>query len=103
MSKRISLRIPVRINVEYSSGKNNYTGTITNLSENGMFLKTNGEDFPMGSEFEISIPSKKKNLNVSAKLIRSVKIDNGNRGIGVHILNTPKAYIDFVENLLYIL
>ncbi len=103
MSKRSSLRIPVRINVNFYRDKKCYSGTITNLSENGMFLRTIGEDFPQGSEFEITIPVKKEELSVSARLIRSSKIDNGNRGIGLHLVSTSKNYIEFVENLLYIL
>ncbi len=103
MSKRSYLRIPVRIAVNYSRDKINYSGTITNLSEDGMFLKTSRTDFPPGSEFEITIPAKKTDLRVSAKLIRSAKIDSSDGGIGLHILNTSKTYIDFVENLLYIL
>jgi hypothetical protein len=42
MSRRSSWRIPIRMDVKCFWGDKEYSGTVTNLSENGMFINTEG-------------------------------------------------------------
>lgn len=102
MARRTSWRIPIRMNVRCCIGNNVSSGTVTNLSENGMFIDTEETCFSEDSQFEVTISLKKEDMRLSVKIIRSVKI-NSHFGMGVEILNPPQKYTDFVENLLFVL
>lgn len=78
-----------------------YTGTVTNLSENGMFISTK-MSFPLESVFiavillgthTLSVPIKiKRTVSAAEQLTRVEDI-----GLGVRLLNPSKAYLDFVS------
>lgn len=103
MARRINLRIPILIGVEFYCGKKACSGTVTNLSEYGMFITSDAECFPEGSEVKISMPLKNEILTLPGMLIRSVKMEGDRTGIGVELLDPPRKYLDFIENLLYVL
>jgi len=96
-------RIPVLIDVEINYDKKVYKGTLMNLSENGMFIRTNNMPSPLHSQIEISIPMKEEILSVSGKLVREENIRGYYNGIGVEVLNPSKNYIDFIFSLLTVL
>ena len=79
-----------------------YSGTILNLSENGMLIKTN-INISCGESFIVLIPAKKE----LPKLIASVKRITGENsispGFGVELTDPPQQYTDFVENLSHYL
>jgi hypothetical protein len=83
-------------------GDKEHSGTVTNLSENGMFINTEGICFPEDSQFEVRISLKEEDFDLPVKLSRSVKID-GHCGMGVEILYPSGKYNDFVENLMRIM
>ena len=71
MEKRAYNRIPVSIKIRYLEWrigffKNQYTGTIKNITEKGMFISTN-YDVPLDSIIEVCIPVKKKVFGISIK------------------------------------
>ena len=103
MATRASWRIPININVRLHCCDKGCFGYVTNLSENGMSITTHELCFPKESEFEIIIPLKEETLYASVKLARSVKSDFDDHGIGVELLNPPKKYLNFVNNLLLVL
>jgi hypothetical protein len=103
LARRASWRIPIRLNVELNCQGKVSSGTVTNLSENGMFINTRELDYTEGSQFDISILLKDKTLTVPAKLVRTEKISGSSEGIGVELQNPPQNYLDFVENLLFVL
>jgi len=103
MARRASWRIPININVRFHCCDEGCSGTVTNLSENGMSISTNEMCFPKDSQFEIIIPLQEETLHASVKLIRSVKADYDYNGIGVVLLNPPQKYLNFVDNLMYAL
>ncbi len=98
MQKRAFDRIPVNLEVLYFCGSMIHNGTITNLSEKGMFISTK-MDFPFDSSFELLIPLNNEILNVPVKVKRIVKTDNFYDGIGVELLNPLPNYLRFVNNL----
>ncbi len=59
--------------------------------------------FPKDSQFEITIPLKEETLHISVKLIRSETTDYDYNGIGVVLLNPPQKYLNYVDNLMYVL
>ncbi len=115
MEKRAYNRIPVSIKIKYLEwrigSKNQYTGTIKNITEKGMFISTN-YNVPLDSIIEVCIPVKKKVFGISvekklffidANLISIVwdgKLSkDSNAGIGIELSNPSKEYLEFVGSL----
>jgi len=96
-------RIPVLIEVEINCDNKVYKGTLMNLSESGMFIRTNSMPFPLQSLIEISMPMNEEMIIISGKLVREENIRGYYNGIGVELLNPPKNYIDFIYSLLTVL
>ena len=76
-----------------------YCGTITNLSESGMFITTHEMCFPFDSKFEVVIDFNGETLNVPVKVSRLTKTDSSYDGIAVELLSPSAGYIDLVNNL----
>jgi Tfp pilus assembly protein PilZ len=108
MENRVYKRVPANIKIRYYLynplfWKNLYTGNIKNLSEKGLFISTKTIYFPLDALLEISIPFKKRVLNLPAKISsiawRSVVSDNCCDGIGVELSDPPQEYLEFVDSL----
>jgi Tfp pilus assembly protein PilZ len=108
MENRAYKRVPANIKIRYALynplfWKNLYTGNIKNLSEKGLFISTKTIYFPLDALLEISIPFKKRVLNLPAKISniawRSVVSDNCCDGIGVELSVPPQEYLEFVDSL----
>ena len=96
-------RIPVLIDVKINYDKSVYIGTLLNISESGMFIRTNKMPSPLQSQIEISILLNEEVIRVSGKLVREENIRGYYNGIGVEVLNPPQNYMDFIDNLLTVL
>lgn len=101
MTRRTSWRIPISVNVKCYRGNKESRGTVTNLSEKGMFITTEETGCPDDSQFQVIIPVKEDDLHLSVKLIRSVKTDSY-YGMGVELLNPPRKYTEYADNLLHV-
>ena len=98
MQKRTSERKPSNINIKFSCDNADYSGTVINLSKNGMFIKTRDMCFPFNSTFEIIIPLEKEVLNLPVKVSRITKTNDTYDGIGVELLDPPRNYLEFVKS-----
>ena len=96
-------RIPVLVDVEINYKESVYMGTLMNVSESGMFIRTNKMPSQLLSQIEISIPMKGQVIRVSGKLVREENIRGYYNGIGVEVLNPPQDYMDFIDDLLAVL
>jgi hypothetical protein len=96
-------RIPVLIDVKINYDKSVYLGTLMNISESGMFIRTNKMPSQLQSQIEISILLNEEVICVSGKLVREENIRGYYNGIGVEVLNPPQNYMDFIDNLLTVL
>jgi hypothetical protein len=67
--KRAYERIPTNINARFFYSRTLYTGVVTNLSKNGMFIKT-CMCFPFESKFEILLLLKEEVLKVPVEVVR---------------------------------
>lgn len=101
MSRRTSWRIPTSVNIKCYRGNKEFPGTVTNISEKGMFINTNETSYPEDLQFQVTIPVKEDDLHLSVKLIRSVKT-NSHYSMGVELLNSPQRYTEYIDNLLYV-
>lgn len=97
MEKRFFERIPA--NLEFHSFNTEYFGTVTNLSENGMLIRSQKIRFPLESQFEITIPLKEDTLNVPVKVKRIIKSNGYYDGIGVELLEHPQKYLKLINSL----
>jgi hypothetical protein len=68
------------------------SGTVTNLSEKGMFLHST-ICFPVGSPLEIFVQSKKKILKIPIRVTRIEKENAVYKGMGVQISTLPRQYL----------
>ncbi len=102
MQRRTFERIPADIKVRFLSGTSEYFGTITNLSENGMFINAK-VSFPLKPQLEIIFPLKEKILMVPAKIRCFGKSDDMYNGIGIELLNPPQNYLEFINSLRIVL
>lgn len=103
MARRTNIRFPIRINVKFYCSDKVYSGTVTNISERGMFIKTNEMCFPEDRQFNLAIPLEHEMAHVPVKINRLLNMEGGNYGIGVELLNPPPQYIEYVENLLLLM
>jgi hypothetical protein len=99
IKKRAFKRFPSHINVRFNCGDTDYSGTITNISKCGMFIKTGRMSFPFESQFIVVMSLDGGLLHVRVKVIRITKSDDIYDGIGVALLNAPKEYISLVDSI----
>jgi len=106
MKKRAHERISVNVQVSLFCENEEYTGTIKNLSNNGMLIET--EICPslksilrtiISAKLNIAIPSKTGILEVPVKVRRLVKTNEYDMGIGVELSNPQENYLAFVDGL----
>jgi len=99
MEKRFYQRVYTNnIETKYFCGNTMHTGTVENLSENGMFINTM-VCFPFESQFEAFIHSNYGVMKVPVRVSRIVKTDDVYNGMGVEIVNPPVNYLEFVKRL----
>ena len=75
-----------------------YTGIVTDISNNGMYIKAK-KRLPLRSIFELQIPLMKEVLNVSVKVSRIVNISDIYKGLGIEVWNQPKSYLELLIKL----
>ncbi len=97
VQRRDCERIESNIQVKFFYGNSVYFGTATNISENGMFVRTKTILFPLTSQFEVLILSNNSLLKIPVKVIRLETTCDLNYGMGVEILNTPIDYLGFIN------
>jgi len=90
-------RIPSNFRVRFSCFHTDYTGTVTNISENGMFIKTGKMSFPFASTLEVLVQLKHKIFRVPVEVSRMSKSKDHYDGLGVKLLETPQDYLDLVH------
>jgi hypothetical protein len=95
--KRAFQRIPAVI--DFHCFNIDCFGTITNLSANGMFIRSKKMSFPFESQFEICIPFNEGELKVRVKVKRITKSTDYYDGIAVELVNPSKNYLEFITKL----
>ncbi|NOZ67753.1 MAG: PilZ domain-containing protein [Deferribacteres bacterium] len=98
MEKRSCERIPVSLEANFYCDNTECRGTVTNLSETGMFINTKIE-FPFDLNFELHLRLNGKILKTPVKISRIERTDNTYGGIGVRLLNPPENYLKFLDRL----
>ena len=76
-----------------------YTGTISNLSGNGMYIKMDMGLYYYKPRFIVQFLLKSSALDITVQLSRFVEEDGCYFGMGVELVDPPKQYLDFVASL----
>ncbi len=97
LKRRAFERIPASL--EFHSFNVDYYGVVTDLSENGMFIKSQKISFPFKKQFEIMIPVNDNMLNVPVQVTRITKSNSFYDGIGVELLKPSRNYLNLVKRL----
>ncbi len=107
IERRHTERTAVNLDAELISDGVSYAGTLENLSEDGIFIKTahtkNAIDFTPGKIFQVKFqPSPGETLNLSCEAIWFYT-ETSSMGlifsIGMKIINVPQRYKEFLEVL----
>jgi hypothetical protein len=98
MKKRDFERMTTTLRVNFSLNNEVNSGTITNLSNNGMFISTN-MCLPLKSNFSIFIPLDDGVLDLPAKVRRLTKKDNDYDGMGVELLSPETRYLELLNSI----
>jgi hypothetical protein len=98
--RRAFNRIPAYIGVHFFFGNSLCSGTIKNLSENGMLVDTK-ICFPLQSRFDILFPLKQKedSFNIPAEVSRVIKEGSFYDAMGVKVVYQPHEYLEYVTHL----
>jgi len=101
MEKRTFQRLPVKLQSRLFYGNLVYTGMITNLSENGMFISTK-MSFPVNSVFIAILLLNTHTISVPIRIRRSTREADQSTGsevsgLGVGLINPSREYLDFVS------
>ena len=100
--KRAHRRIPADLQARVLYGNLIYSGKVTDISENGMFINTK-MNFPVNVVFLLVVMVNDSVIKVPIKVKRTVRFEkdnsgNGSSGIGVELVNTPQGYLDYVSS-----
>jgi hypothetical protein len=100
MEKRAFERMPLKTQVKFFSGKTEYTGTMMNFSEKGMYISAE-VNFPLKTQLQILIPVKEEIMKVFAEVRNFTKSGHVYNGIGIELINPPQSYIEFINSLRF--
>jgi Tfp pilus assembly protein PilZ len=102
MEKRAYRRVPANLQARVLYGNLIYSGKVTDISENGMFINTK-VNFPVNAVFILIVLVNDCVTKIPIKVKRTVKSENKHSdntacGIGVELVNAPQNYLDYVKS-----
>ncbi len=102
MEKRAFKRLSVDLQARVLFGNIIYTGKVSDLSENGMFINTK-INFPLETLLLTVVLLENETLNIPVKIKRVVKAtehtgNNSRSGLGVKIQGPQQDYLDYVQS-----
>jgi hypothetical protein len=98
LERRKFVRKLVREKVIYSFGNIFYSGRLSNVSGEGMFIET-AYCFPVYATLMLMMKKDENFINLIVKVKRLVRNRGSYKGIGVQLMNSPGSYLKFVDNL----
>ncbi|MBC8412445.1 PilZ domain-containing protein [bacterium] len=99
MEKRKHERIPASLRVIFDTCETDHKGTITNISETGMYIEPDMMWFPFETRLQICIKSADKIINLPVRVCRMTKSKTLFKGIGVELVEPSQDYISLVKQL----
>jgi len=96
--QRASERIQTNIDARFFYGNLFYSGTVSNVSDSGMFINTK-RFLPADSMFVVIIRLENELLKVIAKVKRFTATADNGAGMGVVLLSPSRSYLDLVSKM----
>jgi len=99
MDKRAYKRVPVYLNANFSCCSLLYYGTVTNISERGMRIRTKKACFPFDLKFVVSLTV---NSGIKMRIpvnLRWMTTSDEEDGIGVELQNPSESYLKLIKKL----
>jgi len=101
MERRASERFPSNLQTRLFYGNLFYTGTVTNLSEKGVYIRTK-INFQVNSIFAMVLLINDRTVTLLGRVKRRVR-SSGNpshveSGMGIELYNPPVTYLEFVRD-----
>ncbi len=96
--RRSCERIPTNMYARFFYGNMFYSGTVLNVSDNGMFISTK-RFLPDDAIFVVIIRLENELLKVIAKVNRIALTSGNSAGIGVTLLSPSRNYLDLVGSI----
>jgi uncharacterized protein (TIGR02266 family) len=100
MEKRICKRIFRRLEVKFTSDSVSRTGITSNLSENGMFVRTR-KVLNTGTklDLELALPSGEI-IKLRGRVARAIITPLHDKdGMGIELIEIPPKYTEFIKTL----
>ncbi len=95
-------RITKRLEVTFSAGGIRYKGILSNLSTNGLFIRTN-RGFTPGTVVDIQIimpGNQVASLTGVVKRTIKVPVTPARNGMGIELITSDEIFLDYVRNVL---
>jgi hypothetical protein len=99
MERRTFERFYVKLHVRFFFDDIMYTGTISNLSGNGMYIKMDMGLYYYKQRFNVQLLLGSGSLDIPVMLSRFVEEEGFYYSMGVELVDPPKQYLDFVASL----
>ncbi len=99
IEKRSSERSPSNLNACFRCCNMDYSGTVKNISETGMFISTRNMSFPDDAQFEVQLDVNNEYLNLPVRMCRLTISPDLDDAMGVEIINPPQSYLVMVDKL----
>jgi len=106
--KRVHERIPLDLEISFLQLNTKYSGTVKNISKNGMYIKSD-TPLPFNSKLDILMLSKARLkilidfnsevFEVPVRVKRLMRKEDFFIGMGVMLLNSSPLYQDFMSSL----
>lgn len=103
VERRSHERTPARIQARFFCGNRIYAGNITDVSEKGMFVRTD-MSMPVDSKIDIMILVDRKVVKIPVTVRRRVNGNSSggpalNSGMGVELTRSVRQYTEYIQNL----
>ena len=99
MNRRAYKRIYGELRARFFYDEAMHTGTITNLSANGMYIELDMCLYYYKSNFTIKLLLLNRTLDIPVKISRLVEKHGFYYGMGVELVNPSEEYLDFAASL----
>ncbi len=99
VERRSNARWPSNLSTCFSCCNIDYSGTVTNISETGMFITTRNMCYPDNAQFELQLDIQNKLLILPVRMCRLIISPDLEDGMGVEIINPPQSYLLSLEKL----
>jgi hypothetical protein len=101
MDKRADRRISANERICFTYDDVIHSGTITDLSKCGMYIKTDIPLYYYKLKFDVRIPLANGFFNVPVKIARLEQTAGYYYGMGVELLDLPEQYLILIDTIKY--